>query len=145
MKLSINIDVDDLQKGVAFYQQAVGLSPVRRFGDSVVELEGGDVPVFLLQKGVAKPPFTGAASARDYGRHWTPVHLDFIVEDIEKALAKALAAGARAESPIGPYGWGQIVLMSDPFGNGFCLLTVDETDMQAQAKPYATDPSRPPR
>ena len=37
-KVSINVDVDDLQKGVDFYSAAVGLRPVRRFGSTVVEL-----------------------------------------------------------------------------------------------------------
>jgi hypothetical protein len=32
-KVFINIDVDDLEKGAAFYAAAVGLTPVRRLGD----------------------------------------------------------------------------------------------------------------
>jgi predicted enzyme related to lactoylglutathione lyase len=59
---------------------------------------------------------------RRYERHWTPVHLDFAVEDIEDALERALAAGARVESGIVGRAWGRIVLLSDPFGHGVCLL-----------------------
>lgn len=33
--VSINIDVDALEKGVAFYAAAVGLTPVRRLGDQL--------------------------------------------------------------------------------------------------------------
>src|SRR4051794_36005125 len=115
-KLSINIDVDDLEKGVTFYAAAAGLTPVRRFGDHAVELAGAEVPVYLLDKSPSAPPFPGAETRRDYGRHWTPVHVDLVVDDVEHALAGALAAGARAESPVERYGWGRMVLMCDPFG-----------------------------
>ena len=108
-KVSINIDVDDLEKGVAFYAAAVGLTPVRRLGDFAVELAGAQAPVFLLRKAPATPAFAGAAIVRDYARHWTPVHLDFLVEELEGALDRAVSAGARAESaieslPVGPDG-----------------------------------------
>ena len=37
MDLLVNIDVDDLSKAIAFYQQAAGLRLVRRFGSLGVE------------------------------------------------------------------------------------------------------------
>ena len=79
-KLLVNIDVDDLAKAVAFYTLAFGLTPSRRFGDSAVELTGAEVPIFLLLKAPATPPFPEAVTARHYGRHWTPVHFDVVVE-----------------------------------------------------------------
>jgi len=136
-KLSINIDVDDLERGVAFYAAAVGLTPSRRFGPTAVELAGAEVPVYLLQKTVATPPFPGAATGRDYARHWTPVHADFIVDDIVQALGRAVAAGARAESEIESHRWGRVVLMADPFGNGFCFVEIDARGYDEIATPYA--------
>jgi predicted enzyme related to lactoylglutathione lyase len=50
------------------------------------------------------------------------VHLDFVVPDIATALEKARAAGARVESDVRVEKWGKIVLLADPFGNGFCLI-----------------------
>jgi predicted enzyme related to lactoylglutathione lyase len=135
-KLSINIDVDDLEKGVVFYSGAFGLTPRRRFGGSAVELAGAEAPVYLLHKPRSTPPFPDAQTHRDYGRHWTPVHIDFNVENMEYALDRALAAGARAESQIESFGWGRVVLMSDPFGNGFCLIELDAHAAQAMATPY---------
>jgi catechol 2,3-dioxygenase-like lactoylglutathione lyase family enzyme len=38
--LAINIDVSDVQKAVAFYESIAGLRPVRRLGDSIVEMTG---------------------------------------------------------------------------------------------------------
>ena len=136
MDLLVNIDVDDLHKGVDFYQAGLGLTPLRRFGRSV-ELAGAEVPVYLLEKAPATPPFPEAAARRDYTRHWTPVHLDFLVEDLEPAIARAVDAGARTESGIESYDWGQMALMADPFGNGFCLIELDAAGFDAATTPYS--------
>jgi len=50
------------------------------------------------------------------------VHLDFVVEEIECAVARARAAGAKLEGDIETHVWGRIARMSDLFGHGFCLL-----------------------
>ena len=122
-KLLVNVDVDDLEKGIRFYTAAFGLTVARRFGPYAVELLGAEAPLYLLVKQSGKPPFEGAApSARTYHRHWTPVHTDFAVDDIEAAVARALAAGATQEGPIQDNKWGRMALMADPFGHGFCLL-----------------------
>lgn len=134
--ISINIDVDDLEKGVAFYAGAVGLTPVRRLGDFAVELAGAQAPVFLLSRAPATPAFSGATVTRDYARHWTPVHLDFLVKELEGALERAVSAGARAESAIETYPWGRMALLADPFGNGFCLIELDAAGYGAIATPY---------
>jgi len=59
---------------------------------------------------------------RSYRRHWTPVHLDFIVDEIEPAVERAKVAGARLEQPIATHKWGKLALMADPFGHGFCFV-----------------------
>jgi predicted enzyme related to lactoylglutathione lyase len=50
------------------------------------------------------------------------VHLDFAVPDLDAALAKAVAAGARLELPVQSFVWGRQACLSDPFGHGFCLV-----------------------
>jgi predicted enzyme related to lactoylglutathione lyase len=50
------------------------------------------------------------------------VHLDFVVDDLEEALARAAKAGATIETEAQTHPWGTIALLADPFGNGFCLL-----------------------
>jgi predicted enzyme related to lactoylglutathione lyase len=136
LRLSINIDVDNLEKGVAFYTEAFGLTPLRRFGAAAVELGGAQAPVYILQKAPTEPPFPGAETRRDYARHWTPVHFDLVVDDLDHALACALKAGAHAESELESYRWGRMVLMSDPFGNGFCLIQLDAAGYEAMVTPY---------
>jgi lactoylglutathione lyase len=121
-ELLVNIDVDDLERGIRFYVDGLGLRPGRRFGAQACELLGAAPPIYLLANRGGTPPFEEAASGRDYGRHWTPVHLDFAVEDLQAAVDRALSAGARLEGHIDEQAWGWLARMADPFGHGFCLL-----------------------
>ena len=122
-ELLINLDVPDLEQAVAFYEQAAGLHLLRYlFADSVAELEGAAVPVYLLHKAPGSDPLTGSAQRRDYAPHWTPVHLDLVVADLDSALARALAAGARLERGPTDEAWGRLAGLRDPFGHGLCLL-----------------------
>lgn len=120
-RLLVNVDVDDIEKACAFYTQALALRIGRRLGEDFVELLGGGAPIYLLKKKAGSTPFEGA-SPRTYERHWTPVHLDFAVDDIEAARDRALSAGATAESGITEHAYGRMVLLADPFGHGICLL-----------------------
>ncbi len=123
MKLLVNIDVDDLEKAIAFYQSAFDLRLGRRlFGSTVAEMTGASSIVYLLTKPSGSSASSHFSLPRDYRRHWTPVHLDFEVEDIEASVQRALAAGAKLEDEIQTFPWGRIAKMSDPFGNGFCIL-----------------------
>lgn len=122
MDLLINIDVDDLEKAVSFYRAAFGLRIGRRFGNFGVELLGSSAPIYLLLKEAGTPSSESSSQARNYERHWTPIHLDFVVEEIEAAVQKAVQASARLEKPIATHEWGKLALMSDPFGHGFCLV-----------------------
>jgi predicted enzyme related to lactoylglutathione lyase len=121
--LRVCIDVDDLDAGIAFYVKALGLTPGRRAGDVWAELLGAPVPIDLLMKppGTAAFP-TGTRSLRAYERHWTPVHLDVVVDDVEAAVRRAVAAGAKVDQPVERRSWGRIAILADPFGHGFCLL-----------------------
>lgn len=121
-RLIVNVDVDDLDGAARFYTAALGLRVGRRFGGDGVELVGAETPLCLLVAAAGTAPFPGAALKRDYGRHWTPVHLDFEVDDIEAGVARAVAAGARVEVPVAQHPYGKLAVLSDPFGHGFCLL-----------------------
>lgn len=122
MHALINIDVDDLDEATRFYQAAFGLKVGRRFGIDGVELLGSSAPIYLLVKAAGTAISSSAPLRRSYERHWTPVHLDFVVEEIESAVRQAVDAGARLESAISTHKWGRLAPMVDPFGHGFCLL-----------------------
>lgn len=119
--LLVNIDVEDLEKATRFYCDALGLSVGRRF-DGWIELVGSSAPIYLLPNASGTSVSPASAQKRDYGRHWTPVHLDFVVTDLPRAVARARAAGAAMEQDIETKAWGRIAMFADPFGNGFCLL-----------------------
>ena len=119
--LLVNIDVADLEKATRFYCDGLGLTVGRRF-DGWLELLGAGAPIYLLPKASGTPISPIAKEKRDYRRHWTPVHLDFVVQDIGAALKRALAAGAVLERDTAQHAYGMIALLADPWGNGFCLL-----------------------
>lgn len=120
MDLLVNIDVPNLPRAEAFYTEALGLTVTRRFGTGGAELSGLPVRLYLLEKG--EGTMGAGESPRTYARHWTPVHLDVVVDDLEAALARALAAGATVDVPTRTDVWGKIVVLADPFGHGFCLI-----------------------
>jgi len=122
MELLVNIDVDDLEKATAFYSRAFDLKVGRRFGAEGVELLGSTAPIYLLVKAAGTPPVRGLKQARDYERHWTPVHLDFVTRDMDIALLRAVQAGARLEGSVETHPWGRIAHLADPFGHGICIL-----------------------
>lgn len=121
MDVLVNLDVDDLEKAVRFYCAAFDLKVGRRFGTFAVELLGASAPFYLLvQKAGTRA--TAAGHPRTYERHWTPLHLDFVVEDIDAAVARAIAAGAKLEKPAAIHSYGKLAVLADPFGHGFCFI-----------------------
>jgi predicted enzyme related to lactoylglutathione lyase len=122
LQLRVCIDVDDLEKGIAFYREALGLSLGRRLGTKWVEMLGASSPVDLLAEPAGTSPTPRSSAVRDYRRHWTPVHLDCVVPDLEAAVKRARAAGATLDQEIQARKWGRLAVLADPFGNGFCLL-----------------------
>lgn len=121
MQLLLNLDVDDLDRAIAFYTRAFDLQLGRHFGDWA-ELVGGTSPIYLLPKAAGTSVAGSTLQERNYARHWTPLHLDFVVNDIELAIQRALQAGATQERAITLHQYGKLALMADPFGHGFCFI-----------------------
>ena len=85
-------------------------------------LLGAPAPIYLLLQRQGSAPIPDGSAVRDYARHWTPLHLDFVVPDIGAAIERALAAGARLERGTTEHAYGKLALLADPFGHGVCLL-----------------------
>jgi predicted enzyme related to lactoylglutathione lyase len=81
----------------------------------------GPTPLYLLQSDAGSAA-TDKGDVRDFECHWTPLHLDWVVEDINVALSRAVAAGAVIEQPVSEPRWGRLAVLADPFGHGFCLI-----------------------
>jgi uncharacterized glyoxalase superfamily protein PhnB len=120
--LLVNIDVDDLAKATEFYCKAFNLHVGRRFGADAVELLGATSPIYLLVKPNGTVASATSRHLRSYARHWTPVHLDFVVTEIDGAVDRARNAGARLETQVKTNNWGKIAMLADPFGHGICLI-----------------------
>ena len=64
----------------------------------------------------------GSDDLRRYERHWTPVHVDFYVEDFMSVLDAAMTAGAKCEQKFDGGKHPPVAFCCDPFGNGFCII-----------------------
>jgi predicted enzyme related to lactoylglutathione lyase len=129
MTLLLNIDVPDVETGVRFYTAAFDLKVGRRFGTDFVELLGWPATVYLLTK---KAGTVGAGGdLRRYSRHWTPVHPDIVVDNVDAAAERAVGAGAKVEVPPQDAAYGRIAMLADPFGHGFCLLQFNQKGYDA--------------
>jgi predicted enzyme related to lactoylglutathione lyase len=123
MECLLNIDVPDLERAIVFYEKGVGLRLARRlFAGTVAEMLGASSPIYLMEKSPNSSPSASTSQRRDYQRHWTPVHLDFVVSDLQSATVRAVQAGAKLEGKPQTFAWGRQAVMSDPFGHGLCFV-----------------------
>jgi predicted enzyme related to lactoylglutathione lyase len=121
-RVLINIDVPDLAAAIGFYTAALGLEHSRTLDDDVAELTGATATIYLLRKAAGTPAVSTPPIARDFHRHWTPVHFDLVVDDVDAAARRAQAAGAKAETGHIDWHGSRCVSFSDPFGHGFCFI-----------------------
>lgn len=122
MRAGITIDVPDLAAGIAFYGGVFGLSEVARPIATYAILDGGGLRLGIMEKAPGTRPTPAPGPVRDYARHWTPVHLDFHVDDLAAIRAAVIAAGGRVEADHTAPGHPAVAFCADPFGHGFCLI-----------------------
>ena len=116
------IEVTEIALGLRFYCDGLGLVLKRRHSPRWVELEGANVPIFLLGERPVVADLGTTTVERHYDRHWTPVHLDFVVPDLDAMVARLTGLGAQLDRPVKQREYGRIANMADPFGNGFDLI-----------------------
>ncbi len=122
MRVIVNIDVPDLAAAIDFYSAALGLKLNRIIEEDVAELTGASSVIYLLQNPAGSHPVSARSLVRDYSRHWTPVHMDFVIDDVTEAAKRAIGAGAIPESECIEWNGSKCITFSDPFGHGFCLI-----------------------
>lgn len=122
MNVIINIDVPEMDSAVRFYTRALGLTHTRTLDDDTAELAGASAVFYLLLKRDGTEAVKAAAIPRNYQRHWTPVHFDLVVPDVDEAAARAIAAGAIQETEHIDWRGSRCLSFSDPFGHGFCFI-----------------------
>lgn len=122
MTYSATIDVPDLDRGIAFYGTVFGYSETARPVPVYAILSKQGQSLGLMQKPEGSQPTPGKGTRRSYDRHWTPVHLDFEVQDFDLALTRITEGGGGIEQRHDVPGRRRIAFCSDPFGHGFCVL-----------------------
>lgn len=119
---SISIDVPSLADGIAFYTRAFGFTVKSQPMPTVAVLGGLNIELCLLEKPAGTKPAPHTSDHRKFDRHWTPIHIDFHVDDLAKSLAHVESLGAKREQVFENTEHGSAAFCSDPFGHGFCLL-----------------------
>src|SRR6478752_3322441 len=97
MKITVSIDVPTIAEGLKFFGDAFGFVETARPHPGYAILTAGESTIGLLAKPAGSSPAKGSDDVRKYDRHWTPVHVDFRVEDFDATLKRALGAGAKSE------------------------------------------------
>jgi len=124
LKISICIDVSSKQVAIPFYTQALGFEFVNE-NDEYVQLSANGQTIYLGEKSQGSNPLIEGEAVRNFDRHWTPVHLDISVDDITKCIGQILKLGGKVEGEKNG-DWGSIAFCADPFGNGFCIMQLNE-------------------
>jgi len=120
--IGVSVDVPNLADGVKFYCEAFGFTKKAEPFPGLAILDAGGATMCILEKAAGSKPAQGSEDVRRYERHWTPVHLDIHVDDLDAAIARAVTAGAVTEQVHKHPGHGSAAFCADPFGNGFCLI-----------------------
>ncbi len=122
MKYNASVDVPTLEDGLSFFGKAFGFVEVARPVEGYAVLKCGDCEIGILERASGTSPAEGTDDTRRYARHWTPVHLDFYVDDFESTLTNAVLAGAKCERKFERGARPSVAFCSDPFGHGFCII-----------------------
>lgn len=118
--VSICIDVPDTKIASAFYTNVLGCR-VESESENNTKLSLYNTTIYLMEKKENTNALIVGEDSRRYTRHWTPVHLDFHVTDMETPVSLLNKYGGQLEGKESG-DWGEAAFCSDPFGNGFCLL-----------------------
>lgn len=119
-KVSISIDIAEMQEAIQFYSKALACK-IDRDDPAISVLSAENVTIYLLLKSSDSNPLLSGSARRNFARHWTPVHLDFSVVDLQQTLSLVLQHGGSHEGTE-TADWGSIAYCADPFGNGFCIV-----------------------
>jgi catechol 2,3-dioxygenase-like lactoylglutathione lyase family enzyme len=115
---TVNIDCADAEAMARFYSRILGWSISHRDDDFILlrDPDGGVGLSFQARADYRPPVWPETPATQD-----KMIHLDIRVEDLEAAVAFALAAGARLAQYQGRE---DLRVLLDPAGHPFCLFTI---------------------
>jgi len=130
-----NIDVADVDAAREFFTAGLGFSMRRQASESVV-LVAVTLEIWLLSRTQNSCATPESSTSRTYKRHWTPIHLDIIVDDLHSALERAIRAGAIREGDIEADQQGSIAFLLRPVWQ-WILLDPKMCSIWTLSSPYA--------
>lgn len=98
IRMSVSIDVPSLSKAETFYVEALGCKKVRDQDPDMVVLATENCEIYLQEKDAGTKPVASSDVVREYRRHWTPVHLDFLTENVNEVVERVLRFGGRTKA-----------------------------------------------
>ncbi len=112
------VDCPDSRKLCDFYLGLLGWKETELFGNPAVISENGVMFVFVQEEDYVPPVWP-----EEEGRQQKQIHFDFLVPDVEAAVARAEELGAvKANSQ---FGGENFTTMLDPAGHPLCLCKAD--------------------
>jgi predicted enzyme related to lactoylglutathione lyase len=118
----VSIDVPQLDDGIRFYGSVFGFVEIARPFPTMAVLDANNLTVCMHERAGGTRSSAEGAELRRYERHWTPVHLDLHVHELDAVLSKVRAEGGAVESEFRTQGPRPVAFCSDPFGSGFCVI-----------------------
>jgi predicted enzyme related to lactoylglutathione lyase len=118
----LSIDVPNLEAGLRFYGNVFGFREKARPFPTMAILDANNLTVCMHEKEARTKSSPGGSDVRRYERHWTPVHVDVHVEDLDAVLEKIRAEGGLVETEFRTEGPMPVAFCSDPFGHGLCVI-----------------------
>jgi catechol 2,3-dioxygenase-like lactoylglutathione lyase family enzyme len=112
--VNVRYMVDDVEASIAFYREHLGFSVLSNAAPAFADVQRGNLRLLL------SGPKSSAGRPMDDGRQpgpggWNRIH--FIVEDLERDVARLRAAGATFRNDIVTGPGGKQILLEDPSGN----------------------------
>jgi PhnB protein len=125
---------------IAFYKKAFGAEEVMRINDPAGRIGHGEIKIGDSRLMLAdEHPEIGALSPKTVSG--SPVSIHLYVEDVDRAIERAVAAGANLVRPVADQFYGDRVGgIEDPFGYRWFIathkedLTIDEIQRRAAAQ-----------
>jgi predicted enzyme related to lactoylglutathione lyase len=114
----VALDGPDLDLLAGFYSELTGW-PIVRKDEDWYQLgrpdTGGATLAFQLAPDHRPPVWPSADRPQQ-------LHLDFVVDDLDAAVERAVRAGATLERRVDHPGFWRLAALADPFGHGFDLI-----------------------